>query len=108
MQLVKRDIGQLTQNVKAADEYKRGVLSSLEVIDGLNDLEYRVAKNSILVYEGNEIVVASKIIKAMTVEELTDQVEETLPFIIRDVGIKNFTGDDAAYYTTKIDDILFC
>lgn len=82
--------GQVAKNLAKLIDHRIEIIESNEVRDGLFDLEYRVAEAG-----------TRKPIKAMSEQELTDEIAETLDFIVRDLGIKKWTGDSAAYDSSR-------
>lgn len=81
---------QVAKNLEKLVEYRLEIISSPEVKDGLFDVEYRVAESG-----------TRKSIAGLTDQELTQEISETIEFIVRDLGIKNWKGDDAAYDSAR-------
>lgn len=81
---------QVAKNLEKLVEIRTEIIESPEVKDGLYDVEYRVAE------AGTRMSIAG-----MTDEELTREISETIEFIVRDLGIKNWGGDDAAYDSAR-------
>lgn len=99
--LVKRASAGLAKNIELSSRIKESVLIQDTVKDGLNDVEYRVAKSSLVKSKNGEVIPATKQISLLSLEELTNEVLQTVKFIARDIGIKNFEGEDARYYGTR-------
>lgn len=82
-------------NLAKASVVKKNTLANDEVQNGLGKVEMRVAKAG-----------TKKPIKLLTDEELTEKVSDSIEFIARDLGIKNFrldddNNDDVAYETSR-------
>ncbi len=82
-------------NLAKASVVKKNTLANAEVKNGLGKVEMRVAKAG-----------TKKPIKILTDDELTEKISDSIEFIARDLGIKNFNGDDAAYESTRFFQIL--
>lgn len=74
---------------------KKYALDLFEVRNGLTSIEMRVAKAG-----------TKKPVKILTDEELSKKISNSIEFIARDLGIKNFTGEDATYETTRFFQLL--
>ncbi len=105
--LILRRTQAVSQKLIKRSEEKRVMLESEEVMMGVSEVEYKAACFGVVSYSGLNsnheplIVTASKPIKALTPEELTKEIANTIEFIIKDLGIKNFEGNDAAYQVSK-------
>ncbi len=105
-EIVKSKRKRIAGNLMKSSEMKKGILEVTEVREGMTETEFRVADAAVLAYEGNEVIVSRKPIKAVTDRDLTKEIGETLKFIVRDLGIKNWSGQDAAYDAARVQKLL--
>lgn len=92
---------QVSANLVRMAEHRELVLSNEVVQGGLNDVEFKVAHAAIMTGE-----LSRRPIKAISDKELANEISDTLGFIIRDLGIKNWNGDDAAYDASRFKKLL--
>jgi hypothetical protein len=81
---------QVVKNLEKVVDLRMEILDSDEVREGMYDLELRVAEAG-----------TRTPIRALSDEELTAEISETIEFIVRDLGIKKWKGDDAAYDSSR-------
>lgn len=92
----------VTQNLIKSSERKRNILSIPSVQEGVTELEYRIAESAVLaIKEDGNVIVSRKPIKSLSDEEIKREIGSTLKFITRDLGIKNWSGDDASYESVR-------
>jgi hypothetical protein len=106
MELIKAPSTQIMKNLQVSTDLKTQVLMNEQVQNGLSEIEFRVAKSSLLVSYNGGLVAASKSIKTLSTAELIEEVKKTLKFIIRDIGIKNWSNEDAMYDSTRFVNLL--
>jgi len=95
--ILKRSAAISIELTKRSEE-KRTLLQTNEVMLGMTEVEYRATCASVLAYnDDGQVLVSSRPIKSLTREELSNEIADGLQFIVRDLGIKNWNGNDAAY-----------
>lgn len=94
---------EISRNLIKNSERKGELLFALEVQQGLSDIEYKIADASII-GDGSEI--QRKPIKSLEDSELKQKIKQTLKFIVRDLGLKNWVGDDAIYEALRFMEVL--
>ena len=85
----------IANNLVKAAELKSNTLSLPEVQGGLSEIEYKTAEAT-----------TRKPIKALSDDDLQKEIAATLKFIIKDLGIHNFSGQDAGYQTIRFMKLL--
>ena len=81
MELIKAPSTQIMRNLQVSTDLKTQVLMNEQVQNGLSEIEFRVAKSSLLVSHNGGLVVASKSIKTLSTAELIEEVKKTLKFM---------------------------
>ncbi len=101
--IVLREKTEISENLIKNSERKFIVLSNEIVQKGLSEIECSVANASII---GDGLLNSRKPIKSLDDGELKEEIKQTLKFIVRDLGLKNWGGDDAVYDAMRFMELL--
>lgn len=98
---------QLVKNLITTSTIKKQALEKPEVQNGLTNSEMLTAASCIAIYDENDKIIASrKPIRGLTNDELSTEIQQTLKWIVRDIGIKNWSGEDASYESSRFFKLL--
>lgn len=96
-----------SNNLLAIADIREEKILLPEVVNGLNQIEQSVAKAAVKTLDQSGAVkINSRPIASLADHELIFEVKETLKWIVRNIGIKNWTGIDADFDGTQFTKFL--